>query len=577
MKKLIILLLAVLIFSCKQENKKTAFEQNLTLKNDKKEIVKESVIVDSAMVVSAKEEASKIGIQILKKGGNAFDAMIATELALAVSFPVAGNIAGGGFMIYRTKEGEIGALDYREKAPIRASRNMYLDENGDFISNKSKVGALAVGVPGTIAGIFAVHEKLGSLPIEQIIAPVIALATNGYLVTEQQAKRIAYFKESFLKTNNSESLYTKVYNTGDTIKNIALANTLKRISENGRSEFYQGETGKAMVHFLQSKNGILTMDDLNAYKAEWRAPIVFNYKDLRIISMSPPSSGGICLAQILKLIEPYPIKFYGHNSTKTIQVLTEAERRAYADRSFYLGDPDFINIPVDELISDRYLKVRMDNFSFDKATSSDSLSYGIIPGFESDETTHYSIVDNFGNAIAVTTTLNAAFGSKLYSNKLGFFFNNEMDDFSSKPGEPNMYGLIGGKANAIEPQKRMLSSMTPTLVEKNGEFWMTLGTPGGSTIITSVLQTILNVYEFDMNMQQAVDAPRFHHQWFPDIIRFETNSFPKDSLNYLKTKGYQVIENNSIILGKVDGIRILPDGKLEGGADHRGDDTAIGY
>ena len=577
MKKIIILLLAILIFSCKQENKKVAVEQNLILASVKKEIVKESVIVDSAMVVSAKEEASKIGIQILKNGGNAFDAMVATELALAVSFPVAGNIAGGGFMIYRTIEGEIGALDYREKAPIHASRNMYLDEDGDFISNKSKVGALAVGVPGTIAGIFAVHKKLGSLPIEQIIAPVIALATNGYFLTEQQAKRITYFKASFLKINNSESLYTKEYKTGDTIKNIALANTLKRISENGRAEFYQGETGKAIVDFLQSKNGIISMEDLNAYEAEWRAPIVFSYKDLRIISMSPPSSGGICLAQILKFIEPYPIKSYGHNSTKTIQILTEAERRAYADRSFYLGDPDFIDIPMDELISDEYLKGRMDNFSFDKATSSDSLSYGIIPGYESDETTHYSIVDKFGNAIAVTTTLNAAFGSKLYSNKLGFFFNNEMDDFSSKPGEPNMYGLIGGKANAIDPQKRMLSSMTPTLVEKDGAFWMTLGTPGGATIITSVLQTILNVYEFDMDMQQAVDAPRFHHQWFPDIIRFEPNSFPKDSLNYLKIKGYQVIENNSIILGKVDGIRILPNGKLEGGADRRGDDTAVGY
>ncbi|MGY8933337.1 MAG: gamma-glutamyltransferase [Flavobacteriales bacterium] len=577
MKKIIILLLAILIFSCKQENKKVAVEQNLTLANVKKEIVKESVIVDSAMVVSAKEEASKIGIQILKNGGNAFDAMVATELALAVSFPVAGNIAGGGFMIYRTIEGEIGALDYREKAPIHASRNMYLNEDGDFISNKSKVGALAVGVPGTIAGIFAVHEKLGSLPIEQIIAPVIALATNGYVLTEQQAKRITYFKASFLKTNNSESLYTKKYKTGDTIKNIALANTLKRISENGRAEFYQGETGKAIVDFLQSKNGIISMEDLNAYEAEWRAPIVFNYKDLRIISMSPPSSGGICLAQILKFIEPYPIKSYGHNSTKTIQILTEAERRAYADRSFYLGDPDFIDIPMDELISDEYLKGRMDNFSFDKATSSDSLSYGIIPGYESDETTHYSIVDKFGNAIAVTTTLNGAYGSKLYSNKLGFFFNNEMDDFSAKPGEPNMYGLIGGEANAIAPQKRMLSSMTPTLVEKNGAFWMTLGTPGGATIITSVLQTILNVYEFDMNMQQAVDAPRFHHQWLPDIVRFEANSFPKDSLNYLIEKGYQVIENNSTILGKVDGIRILPNRKLEGGADRRGDDTALGY
>jgi gamma-glutamyltranspeptidase/glutathione hydrolase len=577
MKKIIILLLAILIFSCQQENKKVAVEQNLTLANVKKEIVKETIIVDSAMVVSAKEEASKIGIQILKKGGNAFDAMVATELALAVSFPVAGNIAGGGFMVYRTHYGEIGALDYREKAPIHASRNMYLDEYGVFISKKSKIGALAVGVPGTIAGIFAVHEKLGSLPIEEIIAPVIALATNGYVLTEKQAKRITDFKASFLKTNNSESLYTKEYKTGDTIKNIALANTLKRISENGRAEFYQGETGKAIVNFLQSKNGIISMEDLNAYEAEWRAPIVFNYKDLKIISMSPPSSGGICLAQILKFIEPYPIKSYGHNSTKTIQVLTEAERRAYADRSFYLGDPDFIDIPMDELISDEYLQSRMDNFSFDKATSSDSLSYGIIPGYESDETTHYSIVDKFGNAIAVTTTLNGAYGSKLYSNKLGFFFNNEMDDFSAKPGEPNMYGLIGGEANAIAPQKRMLSSMTPTLVEKDGALWMTLGTPGGATIITSVLQTILNVYEFDMDMQQAVDAPRFHHQWFPDIVRFEANSFPKDSLNYLIEKGYQVIANNSTILGKVDGIRILANRKLEGGADRRGDDTAVGY
>ena len=577
MKKIIILLIAILIISCKQENKKVAVEQNSTLENVKKEIVKESIIVDSAMVVSAREEASKIGIEILKKGGNAFDAMVATELALAVSYPTAGNIAGGGFMVYRTQYGEIGALDYREKAPIASSKDMYLDENGAFVPNKSQVGSLAVGVPGTIAGIFAVHEKLGSLPIEEIMAPVIALATNGYIITDKQAKRITYFKDTFLKVNNSESLYTKEYKTGDTIKNIALASTLERISENGRAEFYQGETGKAIVDFLQSKNGIITMEDLNAYEAEWREPIVFNYKDLKIISMSPPSSGGICLAQMLKFIEPYPIKNYGHNSTKTIQVITEAERRAYADRSFYLGDPDFVEIPVDDLISEEYLKGRMDNFSFDQATSSDSLSYGVIPGYESSETTHYSIVDKFGNAIAVTTTLNGNYGSKLYSNELGFFFNNEMDDFSSKPGEPNMFGLIGGEANAIAPQKRMLSSMTPTLVEKNGKFWMSVGTPGGSTIITSVLQTILNVYEFDMDMQQAVDAPRFHHQWLPDIVRFEPNSFSKDSLIFLENKGYHIVEKNSTILGKVDGIRILPDGKLEGGADKRGDDTAVGY
>ncbi len=572
MKKIIILLIAILFIACKQEPKKIVLEQKPSV-----EIVKQSVIVDSAMVVSARAEASKIGVEIMKKGGNAFDAMIATELALAVSYPVAGNISGGGFMVYRTQYGEIGALDYREKAPIAAKRDMYLDENGEFISNKSTLGALAVGVPGTIAGIFAVHEKLGSLPLEEIFAPVIKLATRGFIVTEKQSRRMDYFKEIIDKTNKNETLFAKKYQKGDTIKNIAMAQTLQRISENGRREFYQGGTAKTMVNFLQSNGGIITLEDLNAYEATWREPIVFNYKGLKIISMSPPSSGGICLAQILKFIEPYPIKNYGHNSTKTIQVITEAERRAYADRSFYLGDPDFVEIPTKELISNEYLKGRMDNFTFDKATSSDSLNYGMIPGYESEETTHYSIVDKYGNAIAVTTTLNRAYGSKLFSNELGFFFNNEMDDFSAKPGEPNTYGLIGGEANAIEPQKRMLSSMTPTLVEKGGEFWMSVGTPGGSTIITSVLQTILNVYEFEMDMQQAVDAPRFHHQWQPDIIRFEPNSFPKDSLNYLVEKGYKVVEKNSIILGKVDGIRILPNGKLEGGADKRGDDTAVGY
>jgi len=576
MKKLLFLLITIIFISCKEEVKQSPKIVSET-KTEIKFEPKKSIIADQAMVVSAREEASKIGIQILKKGGNAFDAMIATELALAVSFPVAGNLAGGGFMVYRTQYGEIGALDYREKAPMAASRDMYLDENGDFISEKSKTGSWAVGVPGTIAGVFAVHEKLGSLPIEEILAPVIALAENGYIVTEKQARRIAHFKEIFLKTNGKKSLYTETYKAGDTIKNKAIANTLLRLSQNGRAEFYNGETGKKLVNFIQSHKGLITMKDLNAYEAEWREPIVFDYKNLKIISMSPPSSGGICLAQILKFIEPYPIKKYGHNSIKTIQVITEAERRAYADRSFYLGDPDFVEIPSETLISEAYLKGRMKDFSFDKATSSDSLSYGIIPGYESTETTHYSIVDSFGNAIAVTTTLNGAYGSKLYSNELGFFLNNEMDDFSAKPGEPNIYGLVGGEANAIEPQKRMLSSMTPTLVEKDGKLWMTVGTPGGSTIITSVLQTILNVYEFEMDMQEAVDAPRFHHQWLPDVVRFEPNSFPKDSLQFLQKKGYKVEEKNSTIIGKVDGIRVLSNGKLEGGADRRGDDTAVGY
>ena len=331
------------------------------------------------------------------------------------------------------------------------------------------------------------------------------------------------------------------------------------------------------LDFLDSKNGIITLDDLKAYEAIWRDPIVFNYKDLKIISMSPPSSGGICLAQILKLIEHYPIKDYGHNSLKTIQVITEAERRAYADRSFYLGDPDFVSIPSKKLISTDYLKGRMEQFSFEKATDSKSLSYGSIPGFESSETTHYSIVDSYGNAIAVTTTLNGAYGSKLYVDQLGFFLNNEMDDFSAKPGEPNMFGLIGGEANAIAPQKRMLSSMTPTLIEKNNAFWMSLGTPGGSTIITSVLQTILNVYEYDMTMQQAVDAPRLHHQWLPDVVIFESDSFSKQLVDSLKNKGYKIQSKAGTVIGKVDAIRVLPNGKLEGGADQRGDDTALGF
>jgi gamma-glutamyltranspeptidase/glutathione hydrolase len=577
MNRFNIIIVALLFISCNEDSK----QNHLVLKTEKTTPLTKNptygLIVDSAMVVSARAEASKIGVDIMKLGGNAFDAMIATELALAVTYPVAGNIAGGGFMVYRTQNGAIGALDYREKAPLRATRNMYLDKNGNFISEKSKLGALAVGVPGTVAGIFEVYKIFGSLPLDQIFKPVIDLAKKGYVVTSKQASRLNQFKNIIKDVNLEESLYTQNYKEGDTLKNVALANTLIRISKNGRKEFYEGETTKTMVDYLDSKNGIITLEDFKAYEAIWRDPVVFNYKDLKIISMSPPSSGGVCLAQILKLIEPYPIKDYGHNSLKTIQVITEAERRAYADRSFYLGDPDFVSIPSKKLISTDYLKGRMELFSFEKATDSKSLSYGSIPGFESLETTHYSIVDPYGNAIAVTTTLNGAYGSKLYVDQLGFFLNNEMDDFSAKPGEPNMFGLIGGEANAIEPQKRMLSSMTPTLIEKNNAFWMSLGTPGGSTIITSVLQTLLNVYEYDMTMQQAVDAPRFHHQWLPDVVTFESDSFSSQLVDSLKNKGYKTQSKAGTVIGKVDAIRVLPNGKLEGGADKRGDDTAIGF
>jgi len=567
MKKILILVFSLLIFSCKSK-----------LPVAELPAPKEyGLITEKAMVVSARAEASQIASDIMKQGGNAFDAMVATEMALAVSYPFAGSLGGGGFMVYRKADGEVGSLDFREKAPLAASKDMYLDEDGNAVPEKSQLGSLAIGVPGTVAGIFSVHEKMGSLPLGQILAPVIELAIRGYVVTPGQAESFNSQKGIFNRINKREILYSKTFEAGDTVKNPALAGTLKKLVANGKGEYYGGETGKILVNFIQEHGGIITLEDLQKYQTVWREPVTFNYKGLKIISMAPPSSGGVALAQIMKMIENFPIKEYGHNSIKTIQVLTEAERRAYADRSFYLGDTDFFNVPLDVLVSEDYLKNRIKSFSFDFATPSSEMKHGKIPGYESDETTHYSIVDQFGNAIAVTSTLNGAYGSKLYVEELGFFLNNEMDDFSSKPGVPNMFGLIGAEANAIEPEKRMLSSMTPTIVEKDGKFWMTVGTPGGSTIITSVLQTILNVAEFDMTMQEAVNAPRFHHQWLPDEILFEPNAFDKDLLETLKNKGYNINEGDSRILGKVDAILRLPNGKLEGGADKRGDDTAVGF
>ena len=535
------------------------------------------VIANKAMVVSAREEASAIGIEIIKKGGNAFDAMCATELALAVAYPYAGNIGGGGFMVYRKSNGETGSLDYREKAPMKASKNMYLDKNGDIIPNLSTEGAMSVGVPGTIAGIFAVHEKFGKLSIQSIFEPVIALAKKGVVVTENQEKQIASNLSLIQKISGNETLMSKKYNTGDTIKYFSLASTLFKIMKNGKNEFYKGETAEKIVSFIQKNGGIISKEDLENYEPVWRNPIVFNYKKLKIISMAPPGSGGITLKQIMKMTEPFPISKTGHNSEKYIQLLTEAERRAYADRNYFLGDPDFIKIPIDKMTENKYLKQRMENFDWKKATPSSAVTHGEIAFSESDETTHYSIVDDAGNAIAVTTTLNGAYGSKLFSEELGFFFNNQMDDFSAKPGIPNSYGLVGAKANSIAPEKRMLSSMTPTIVEKAGKLYMVLGTPGGSRIITSVLQTILNVYEFKMNIQKAVNKPRFHHQWLPDEVLFEPNGFERKTLENLKQKGYNIVEKEATVIGKVDAILVLPDGKLEGGADKRGDDKAVGF
>ncbi len=538
----------------------------------KKEGQSDDQQVSEAAVVSAREEASTIGIEILKKGGNAFDAMAATDFALAVCFPYAGNLGGGGFMVYRLSNGQTGSLDYREKAPIKAHRDMYLDENGEVQRDWSTEGALASGIPGTVKGILWAQKKFGLLSRQEVMQPAIELAKNGFTITQLQADQWNKYRDDFIRINGHSIPFTKKeqWKKGDKITLPILARTLEKISQEGDGAFYRGDIASSLVKELNDQGGIFTAQDLESYHVKERDPIQFQYKDLTITSMNLPSSGGICLHQIMKMIEDYDLPSLGFQSPEYIHLIAEAERRSYSDRAKWLGDADFVGVPIKELLNNNYLKQRMKDFNPKKASSSKVIKAG-KPIEASDETTHYSIVDQMGNAVSVTTTINGAYGSKLYLDSLGFFMNNEMDDFSAKPGVANSHGLVGAEANAIEPGKRMLSSMTPTIVEQDGELSLVVGTPGGSTIITSVLQTILNVYEFDLSIQEAVDAPRFHHQWLPDMIQFDETGFSDSTLKHLTEMGHEVLVRNSKVVGNVNAILVNPSGKLDCGADKRGD------
>ena len=552
------------------------------------------VLSDSAMVSSAHSISSKVGIDILKQGGNAFDAAVAIQFTLSVVYPNAGNIGGGGFVVYRLNNGEIGSLDFREKAPFLSSKNMYLYNKNDSILinhelknndldemivdvNKSKIGHLASGIPGTVDGMIKLHEKFGILNWEKLLNPSIKLSRDGFQLTASQSNSLNSTKDLFLKVNKKSIPFVKNnrWKPNDTLVQSNLSLTLNRIKNQKRDGFYSGITAKLLLKEMNKGNGIFTQDDLDKYSSIWRKPIVGYYKDHKIISMGPPSSGGIALVQLLKGIEKYNIKNYGFNSLKTINLMAELESRVYADRATHLGDPDFYKVPIEKLINSNYLENKFKNINPLKKTPSNEIKEGSITYNESNETTHFSIVDKFGNAVSITTTLNGSYGSKVVVDGAGFLLNNEMDDFSVKPGFPNMFGLIGGKANSIEPGKRMLSSMTPTIIEKNNNLFMVLGTPGGSTIITSVFQTILNVIDYGMSMQEAVNAKKIHHQWVPDILYVEKNSINNETKEQLVSIGHKINERGSI--GRMDCILINSDNKLEGGSDKRGDNIAIGY
>ncbi len=536
------------------------------------------VIGDSAMVVTTHPLASQAGIEILRRGGNAFDAAIAVHFALQCVFPEAGNIGGGGFAVIRTAEGEANALDFREKAPAAATRDMYLDKNGDVSPMRSRIGHLAAGVPGSVAGMWELHQKYGSMSWSDLLKPAISIAYYGHTLTELAAFNLNDKQKEFTEQNRFTpwTINKEGWNPGDSIKQRDLAATLSFIQQYGRDGFYKGIVADQIVKEMQLGGGLISYEDLISYKAKWRIPVTGEYKGHKVISMPPPSSGGVAVLQLLQGAEQFDLSKAAHNSPEAIHLKTELERRVYADRATYLGDPDYYDVPVGMLLDPKYNKERFSTISKKKKTNSTDVKEGDVEVIESVQTTHYSIADQMGNAVSVTTTLNSYFGCKVMVQGAGFFLNNEMDDFSAKPGVPNQFGLIGAEANAIAPQKRMLSSMTPTIVEKDGKLFMVTGTPGGSTIITSVFQSIVNVIDYGMTMQEAVNAKKVHSQWLPDAILLEKGTVSQDDSVKLTVYGHELRYRSSI--GKLECILVNEDGSYEGAADYnRGDGTAIGY
>ena len=529
-------------------------------------------------VSSAHPLASQVGLEILKNGGNAFDAAIATQLALAVVYPGAGNIGGGGFLVAYTNKGKAISIDYREKAPGSASRDMYLDKDGNPMLNLSQNGHLASGVPGTVAGLFASHQY-GKLGFVALIQPAIELAEKGFVITAAEARSLNGSKSAFEKYNTVRPAFVKehAWKAGDTLVQKDLAATLSRIRDNGKKGFYEGETARLITAEMKRGGGKISLEDLKNYTAAERDPIIFDYKGHTVIGMPMPSSGGLLMQQMMKMIEDRDIASMGFHSPAAVQLMIEVERRAYADRAEFMGDKDFVKVPIKTLSSDTYLKERMKDFIPGKATPSDMVKPGKVNP-ESDETTHLSVADQYGNVVSVTTTLNGGYGSKTVVGGAGFLLNNEMDDFSVKPGVPNMFGAVGKEANAIAPGKRMLSSMTPTVVLKDKKPWLVVGTPGGTTIPTSVFQTLVNIIDFKQSSLDAVNNPKFHHQWLPDQVMVE-NNFPKNLQNSLEKMGYLFTNRGQI--GRTEVIKMEWNGKklksIEAVADKRGDDHAAAY